>query len=329
MLKKNQNTNPKKSGKKVRTEKTELHPRSKHRGRYDFKKLIGVNPELSKFVATNSFGIETIDFSNPAAVIALNTAILISDYRLDYWEIPADYLCPPIPGRADYIHHAADLLASSNKGKIPTGSKVKVLDIGTGSSCIFSVIGHQEYDWSFIGTDIDKIALESASKIIARNPSLTKSIELRFQSNPRNIIYGVFMKEECVDLTICNPPFHSSAEESIQASTRKISNLKGKKINKPVLNFGGKNNELWCEGGELKFVRDMIFQSKQFSHACLWFTTAVSKQSNLKSITDTLKRVNAAEVKTIPTAQGNKTGRIVAWTFLNKAEQESWVKKRW
>ena len=77
MLKKNQNTNPKKSGKKVRTEKTELHPRSKHRGRYDFKKLIGVNPELSKFVATNSFGIETIDFSNPAAVIALNTAILI------------------------------------------------------------------------------------------------------------------------------------------------------------------------------------------------------------------------------------------------------------
>jgi 23S rRNA (adenine1618-N6)-methyltransferase len=22
----------------------------------------------------------------------------------------------------------------------------------------------------------------------------------------------------------------------------------------PVLNFGGQNNELWCEGGEIRFV---------------------------------------------------------------------------
>lgn len=329
MSQKIQNSSPKKSGKLIRTEKTELHPRSKHRGRYDFKKLIAVTPELSRFVATNSFGIETIDFSNPAAVVALNKGILKLEYGLDYWEIPANYLCPPIPGRADYVHHAADLLAACNHGKVPEGSKIKVLDIGTGSSCIFPIIGHQEYGWSFIGTDINKIALESASNIINRNHALSKSIELRFQSNRRNIIYGVFLKDECVDLTICNPPFHSSAEESIQASTRKISNLKGKKINKPVLNFGGKNNELWCEGGELKFVRDMIFQSKQFSNACLWFTTTVSKQSNLKSITDTLKRVAATEVKIIPTAQGNKTSRVVAWTFLNKSEQDLWVKKRW
>jgi 23S rRNA (adenine1618-N6)-methyltransferase len=314
---------------KIRTEKSELHPRSKHRGRYDFKALIAATPELASFVKPTKFDTESVDFSNPAAVKTLNKALLKFHYSIDFWEIPANYLCPPIPGRADYIHHAADLLAGSNKGKIPTGEKIKVLDIGTGSSCIFSLIGNKEYNWSFVGTDIDKTALESATQIVAGNKNLRNVIQLRFQPTPRNIFHGMFMKNELFDLTLCNPPFHASLEESLAASTRKISNLKGKKITKPILNFGGQNNELWCEGGEARFVRDMIFQSKQFATSCFWFSTSISKQSNLKTVYDTLKRAQAVDVKTIPMAQGNKTSRIVAWTFLTPEQQISWAKSRW
>ncbi|MBI3135167.1 MAG: 23S rRNA (adenine(1618)-N(6))-methyltransferase RlmF [Bacteroidetes bacterium] len=314
---------------KIRTEKSELHPRSKHRGRYDFKALIAANAELTPFVLVNKFDQESVDFSNPAAVKALNKALLKYYYAVDFWEIPKGYLCPPIPGRADYVHHAADLLASSNNGKIPGGEKIRVLDIGTGSSCIFPLIGHSEYGWSFVGTDIDKAAIASATAIVAQNKNLRNAIQLRHQANPRNIFFGMFMKNEVFDLTLCNPPFHASLEESLAASTRKVSNLKGKKITKPVLNFGGQGNELWCEGGEARFVRDMIFQSKQFAASCFWFSTTISKQSNLKTVYDTLKRAGAVDVKTIPMAQGNKTGRIVAWTFLTPEQQLNWVKTRW
>ena len=42
----------------------------------------------------------------------LNRAILMHHYGVKSWDIPAGYLCPPIPGRADYIHSVADLLAA-------------------------------------------------------------------------------------------------------------------------------------------------------------------------------------------------------------------------
>ena len=317
---------PKKTHAKV---KSELHPRSKHRERYNFNLLISANPELAAFVKKNEYDDESIDFSNPAAVKALNKAILASGYGIDYWEIPQNYLCPPIPGRADYIHHIADLLGSSNKGKIPTGKKIKVLDIGTGASCIYSIIGNKEYSWSFVGTDIDKIAIESVKKIIENNTSLKSKIEIRFQSNPRNIFYGMFLKDEVFDLAICNPPFHSSLAAAQASTVRKISNLKGKKINKPILNFGGQNNELWCEGGEARFVKDMIFQSKQFATSCFWFSALISKESNLKTIYNFLKQAGTTEVTTLPMSQGNKVSRIVAWTFLTKEQQGKWIAERW
>ena len=111
-------------------EKLILHPRNKHRERYNFKLLIKTCPELKPFVFINKFDDESIDFFNPEAVKILNKALLKQYYNIDYWDVPKGYLCPPIPGRADYIHYIADLLGESNNGKIPTGKKLKVLDIG-------------------------------------------------------------------------------------------------------------------------------------------------------------------------------------------------------
>ena len=310
-------------------EKSRLHPRNRHRARYDFKQLAEDCPELTPFVKLNIYHDESIDFSDPEAVKTLNKALLKHFYGIISWDIPPGYLCPPIPGRADYIHHMADLLGGKNFGKIPIGRQIKCVDIGVGANCVFPVIGNKEYGWSFIGSEIDPVAIESANRIITLNPSLKEQIEIRLQVQPNDIFFGIIQKEELVDLCVCNPPFHASLAEAQSGTLRKLNNLNPGKITEPILNFGGQNNELWCKGGEERFVRDMIRQSKFFASSCFWFSSLVSKQSHLRSIYEALKQAGAVEVKTIPTGQGNKSGRIVAWTFLNQEQQGEWRQTRW
>jgi 23S rRNA (adenine1618-N6)-methyltransferase len=306
--------------------KPELHPRNKHRQRYDFDLLKATSPELAEFVRPNDYGDESIDFFNPKAVKALNVALLKHYYNIHFWDVPVNYLNPPIPGRADYIHYAADILSKSNEEKVPEGKRIKCLDLGVGASCIYPIIGYREYGWSFVGSDIDPLAIKSAENIISANPGLKAAIELRLQTRPKDIFKGIILKDERFDLTICNPPFHSSAEEAQKATQRKIKNLKQNKSTATLRNFGGQNHELWCEGGEGKFVTDMIFQSRDFATSCLWFTSLVSKESNLESIYNVFKLVKATAIKPIDMGQGNKKSRIVAWTFLLKSQRDEWVR---
>lgn len=314
-------------------EKTNLHLRNKHRERYNFQQLIESCPGLSRFVKLNHYQDESIDFFNPEAVKMLNKALLKHFYEIDHWDIPKNYLCPPIPGRADYIHHLADLLGSSNlsvqANTIPMGEKIRCLDIGMGANCIYPIIGNKAYGWLFVGSDIDVVSIENANKIVEMNPALKGKIECRLQPHPTAIFRGIIQNDERFDLTLCNPPFHASAAEAQAGTERKIRNLKHRKLTAPVLNFGGQHNELWCDGGEEKFVSEMISQSKVFANSCFWFSSLVSKQSNLKPVYKALKNVEAVEIKTIPMSQGNKTSRIVAWTFLKSEEQLKWIKTRW
>jgi 23S rRNA (adenine1618-N6)-methyltransferase len=310
-------------------EKSKLHPRNKNRERYNFTQLIESTPELAPFVKPNPFGDESIDFANPDAVKALNKAILILHYGISNWDIPESYLCPPIPGRADYIHHIADFLCRNNYGKIPTGPQIRCFDIGVGASCIYPIIGIQEYGWSFIGSDIDQLAIESANRIIASNPALQGKIECKLQTNQKDFFYGIIRKDELIDLSISNPPFHASAGEAQAGALRKIHNLHLNKKVEPILNFGGQNHELWCDGGEEKFVRNMILQSRKFAQNCFCFSTLISKESNLKKVYHTLEQAGVFGAETIPMGQGNKTSRIVAWTFLTTEEQNKWRNTRW
>ena len=310
-------------------EKTRLHPRNRHRERYDFRQLVDGCPELGPFVRKNIYDDESVDFSDPGAVKMLNRALLKHHYGIGYWDIPDGYLCPPIPGRADYIHYMADLLCGKNYGKIPTGPNIRCLDIGVGANCVYPLIGNKEYGWSFVGADIDPVAIESAAGIAENNPGLKEVIELRLQPQPNDIFFGVLKKDEFFDLSVCNPPFHASLAEACEVAQRKMSNLSTAKTGAPVLNFGGQNSELWCKGGESKFVQDMVRQSKFFSLQCFWFSASVSKQSHLKGISEALKHAGAVEVKTIPMGQGNKAGRIVAWTFLSPELQKDWANLKW
>lgn len=308
--------------------KSGLHPRNKHQLNYDFNKLISANSELKEFVFTNTFDTQTIDFTNAKAVKALNKALLAEYYSIKHWDIPQNYLCPPIPGRVDYLHYLADLLALSNANKIPTGKHIKVLDIGVGANCIYPLLGFKEYGWHFIGTDIDAHSIKVANTLVQAN-ELTHAIELKHQKQTNSIFNGILNSNDLVDVTMCNPPFHSSAEEANFGSSKKWKNLGYKKTEKAVLNFGGQSNELWCKDGELGFITRTINESANYKNQCLWFTTLVSKSSHLKSIYYSLNKIGAISIKTVQMQQGNKTSRFVAWTFLNETKQLEWVLKRW
>jgi 23S rRNA (adenine1618-N6)-methyltransferase len=310
-----------------------LHPRNRDIAGYDFPALVAASPGLARYLVTTPAGSTSIDFANPAAVKAFNRALLIHHYGIAGWDIPAGYLCPPIPGRADYIHHVADLLASCNRKVIPTGPAVRVVDIGVGANCIYPLIGHGEYGWRFLGVEIDQPALTNAQRVVTANPALTAHIELRHQPVQDNIFVGMLRSGESFDLSICNPPFHNSPGDVMDVAQRKWKNLgKGahhKAASQPRLNFGGQGTELWCEGGERAFLERMVAQSAGIPKRCLWFTSLVSKAENVAHVEAALKKVHPVAIRIIPMAQGQKQSRLIAWTFCGNGEMERWRKARW
>lgn len=319
---------PKKTAKKAPA-KGVLHPRNPHRGRYDLAVLANACPELKAFIKPNPKGDNTIDFSNEKAVLCLNRALLAHYYRVSHWSIPDGYLCPPIPGRADYIHYAADLLAessSSSSEPVVHAKKITVLDIGTGANCIYPIIGSQSYGWEFLASDIDPVSVNSAKAIINSNKSLKGRIRVVLQKNKDAIFKGVINPDDRFALTVCNPPFHSSMAEAKAGSERKWKNLNKRPSNNaaqkgradPKLNFGGQKAELWCQGGEIAFLTRMAKESVEFAHQVGWFTSLVSKGENVKPLKTLLNQLGAKQVKVVEMSQGQKISRLLAWRFHSR-----------
>jgi 23S rRNA (adenine1618-N6)-methyltransferase len=290
----------------VGRERLTVHPRNLHVGGYDFHALAHTHPGLQRFIRPNPAGKDSIDFSDPIAIQVFNRALLKHHYQVEGWSIPEGYLCPAIPGRADYIHHLADLLGR-------TGDNVTVLDIGTGSSAIYPILGRREYGWRFVGTDIDRTALASAQANIDRTPGLSEGIRLRVQVSEKRILEGVIRASDRFDAVMCNPPFHESEEQVRAATRRKWKNLGKEKADEAMRNFGGRAHELWCAGGEEAFIRRMVRESVSFSPQVEWFTSLVAKKNRLDAILNEIKGIGAIDVRVIDMDQGQKSSRMVAW----------------
>ncbi|WP_086775365.1 23S rRNA (adenine(1618)-N(6))-methyltransferase RlmF [Vibrio coralliirubri] len=326
-----------------------LHPRNQHTGRYDFELLVVALPELKEHLIKNPVGEDTINFSDPLAVKLLNKALLAHHYGVKHWDIPAGYLCPPIPGRADYIHRVADILNSDGQGEPYNHASVKALDIGVGANCIYPIIGATEYKWRCTGTDVDSVSIKTANFIAESNPNLKGKIRARLQADSESIFKGVIKDNERYDVTICNPPFHSSLEEAEKGSQRKLDNLaanrakkagqsfkpetnkksvkldKSTKQDKPTLNFGGQKAELWCPGGEAAFIMKMARESQLFATQVLWFTTLISKKDNVDMVRSELGKLRAKQVKVVEMSQGQKVSRFIAWTFMDDEQRQEWI----
>jgi 23S rRNA (adenine1618-N6)-methyltransferase len=294
-----------------------MHKNNPHNQSYDMDALCAVLPELKPFIMTGQKGQLTLDFSNADAVKTLNKAILKKDYKIQFWDLPPGYLCPPIPGRVDYLHHLNDLIQT------PQDQSVSALDIGTGANLVYPLVGSRALNWRFVATDIDAIAVNCAKQLVKIN-KLDKQIKVRHQTDENSLFANVVHSNDYFDVSLCNPPFHSSLEEAEQGNVRKNKNLnynKGKrgshlKAHKTDnLNFAGTHKELWCEGGELAFIQKMITQSVLVKDQVGIFSTLVSKRDNLPAIYAHLKTVNPSMVQTVDMTQGSKISRFVAWSF--------------
>jgi len=306
------------------TEKSSLHARNLHRNPYDFDLLISCVPELKQYVFENAYGSTTINFSIPKAVKLLNKALLLYFYQVKNWDIPDANLCPPIPGRADYVHYIADLLADPQKA-VPSGNSVKGLDIGTGANLVYPLIAHRSYGWKMLGTDINEDSLQNAQQILDQNNDLQTDIHLKKQPDSNYIFKNIIDAEDRFSFTMCNPPFHDSEESALKGNLRKTKNLNKSKVQTAKLNFGGQQSELWCEGGEIAFISNMIQESVLFADQVLWFTCLVSKKDNLSRLQKLLTKVKALDIRIIEMAQGQKVSRILAWTFISEAKRGNWL----
>lgn len=328
-------TNTPDKNKKTQSHHKHLHPRNLHNNGYDFPALIKSYSPLSSFVKANLHGNTSIDFADPKAVKALNAAILKKHYHINDWNIPEGALCPPIPGRVDYIHYIAELLGidepavncidNNASGAATKKRKIKMLDIGTGANGIYPLLACKIYGWHCVGSDINTESISNVSSIIASNAELKNCFELRIQHNKNHMFDGIIQAGERFDVTVCNPPFHASQEEALKGSKRKLDNLARNRGEQKVampdksdttLNFGGQNAELWCKGGERMFLKKLIKESQTFSAQCRWFTSLVSKIDNVKQAKKLIQKLGATDVQEIEMKQGNKITRILAWTFV-------------
>ncbi|QMV14990.1 23S rRNA (adenine(1618)-N(6))-methyltransferase RlmF [Vibrio spartinae] len=314
-----------------------LHPRNKHQGRYNFVELVKALPDLKKHVTKNPNGEPTINFADPLAVKLLNQALLSRYYQVTTWDIPQGYLCPPIPGRADYIHRAADLLSHEPDLVL---AQVKALDIGVGANCIYPIIGVCDYDWHYTASDIDPVSIKSANRIAASNAVLQGKVECRLQQDSRCLFKGIIQPGERYHITTCNPPFHQSLQAALQGTQRKLSNLNANRMKRghanaghkknqpqPALNFGGQKAELWCPGGEAAFIQNMALESREFAGQVLWFTTLISKKENVRWMQKQLQKVGVQEIQIVEMSQGQKNSRFMAWTFMTAPQRQQWLKQ--
>lgn len=280
-----------------------MHPKNPFIKDYDFNLLIQSYSILKNFVFVNEYGNKTIKFGDKHAVKALNTALLKAYYGI-VWDIPENNLCPPIPGRLDYLLHIADLF---------TKKDIRLLDIGTGANLIYPILGTCHFNWQCTGSEADKNSLINAQAIINKN-SVLKNTELRHQKIKNCILEHIIQPEDAFDVVVCNPPFFKNFLEAQKGNKRKVNNLQLKE--KDSLNFGGRSNELWYKGGEEAFVKKMASESMQFKNQVHWFTSLISKKENLKSIKRAINKTLPTEVKVIDMEQGNKISRFIAWTYI-------------
>ena len=288
-----------------------MHPKNRYQGFYDLDRLSKVLPELKQYMLKAPHGGDTLDFGQPEAIRLLNKALLMADFGLLFWDIPNGNLVPGVPGRLDYIHVLNDLIQDLPKDK--KFKRITGLDIGTGASLVYPILGVGSYGWSFVASDIDEAALRCAEAIANFNKRLQGKVELRRQPQSGNIFQGIIKPKDQLAFTMCNPPFFVSAQAARQASESKWKNLG--KSDKAGFSFGGQSNELWTNGGESAFLRKMIAESSRFGKQVGWFTTLVSQKGYLKVADISFRQNKPQEKRVVELKSGNKVRRILAWRF--------------
>ncbi|CAH0058543.1 unnamed protein product [Clonostachys solani] len=273
----------------------------------DFKVLGRLDPDLAAVLKGRE-----LDFDDPASVMQLTKTLLKLDFDLNI-ELPDDRLCPPVANRHNYILWLKNLLDTSSYEK--PGRKAVGIDIGTGASCIYPLLGCTQRPWSFVASDIDAKSLDYARENVKRN-ELTHRINVlaRTQDDPMIPLQDANLSS--ADFTMTNPPFYASKDELLESAAQKS--------RKPFTACTGSETEMVTTGGEVAFVGKILDESLELRDRVQWYTCMVGFLSSATRLVERLKKEGIDNYAVTEFVQGSKTRRwAVGWSFQAMRPEQS------
>ncbi|XP_028276451.1 RNA N(6)-adenosine-methyltransferase mettl16 isoform X2 [Parambassis ranga] len=281
-----------------------MHPRNRYKDRPpDFAYLASKYPDFQQHVHTNLTGRPILNFKEPEAVRALTCTLLKEDFGLTI-EIPLERLIPTVPLRLNYIHWVEDLIDGQKKPR-------RGIDIGTGASCIYPLLGATMNGWYFLATEVDDICFDYATKNVEQNnlSDLVKVVKV-----PQKTLLMDALKEETeivYDFCMCNPPFFAN-----QLEAKGVNSRNSRRPPPSSVNTGGVT-EIMAEGGELEFVKRIIHDSLQLKKRLRWYSCMLGKKCSLTPLKEELRKQGVPKVTHTEFCQGRTMRWALAWSFYD------------
>ncbi|CAB5210346.1 unnamed protein product [Rhizophagus irregularis] len=305
-------------GKRSHSESTEsdlfspnkMHPRNKYKDNPpDFSVLAFKYPSFYPFVNYSKEGKPYIDYKNPEAARELTYCLLREDFNL-FLDIPLDTLCPPIPSRLNYIHWIEDLISSTESHEELGKNTVHGIDIGTGASCIYPLLGCTlNKNWVFLATDIDKKAVKYAKDNVHRN-NLDDKITVRRNKTDKKILLNENMIKDTTikfSFCMCNPPFYENQEQYEKGVESKITSSHSV--------CTGSSNEMFTPGGEFQFIKDILEESLILRTKIRWYTSKIGRLETVNKIVCELKKSGIDNYVVTEFCQGLTRRWGIGWSF--------------
>ncbi|KAI2257949.1 hypothetical protein LOZ10_004855 [Ophidiomyces ophidiicola] len=200
------------------------------------------------------------------------------------------------------------------------------LDIGTGASCIYPLLGcAQRPAWTFLATgtflclvesnrqlilqsDIDESNIHHARRNIDRNGLQARIRLTRTRPEDPLIQLDAIPPSKMLDFTMCNPPFYESREELLASAKAKQ--------RPPNSACTGADIEMVTAGGETAFVSRMIEESLKLYDKVQWYTSMLGKLSSVTTLVEQLVAAGNKNWAVTQFVQGSKTKRwAIAWSW--------------
>ncbi|XP_070826531.1 RNA N(6)-adenosine-methyltransferase mettl16 isoform X1 [Chaetodon trifascialis] len=286
-----------------------MHPRNRYKDKPpDFGYLASKYPDFQQHVHTSLTGrpvhvcfSSRVNFKEPEAVRALTCTLLKEDFNLTI-DIPLERLIPTVPLRLNYIHWVEDLIDGQKQPR-------RGIDIGTGASCIYPLLGATMNGWYFLATEVDDICFDYATKNVEQNnlSDLIKVVKV-----PQKTLLMDALKEETgivYDFCMCNPPFFAN-----QLEAKGVNSRNSRRPPPSSVNTGGVT-EIMAEGGELEFVKRIIHDSLQLKKRLRWYSCMLGKKCSLAPLKEELRKQGVPKVTHTEFCQGRTMRWALAWSF--------------
>uniref|UniRef100_A0A2D4NEX4 U6 small nuclear RNA (adenine-(43)-N(6))-methyltransferase n=2 Tax=Micrurus spixii TaxID=129469 RepID=A0A2D4NEX4_9SAUR len=296
-----------------------MHERNRYKNNPpDFAFLASKYPEFKQHVQINLLGRVSLNFKDPQAVRALTCTLLKEDFGLQI-DIPIERLIPTVPLRLNYIHWVEDLIAQQDATTTNTAkdSITWGIDIGTGASCIYPLLGATLNGWYFIATEVDDMCFSYAKKNVEQNnlSDLIKVVKV-----PQKTLLLDALEEECdviYDFCMCNPPFFANQLEAKGVNSRNPTRAPPSSVNT------GGITEIMAEGGELEFVKRIIHDSLQLKKRLRWYSCMLGKKCSLAPLKKELEIHRVPKITYTEFCQGRTMRWALAWSFYENVKVPS------